>query len=446
MSLLAGLVACAAAPEALDLEAWTDPDVPTLVHVRWKTEAPERSRVRWSAGGRTGATAFTQTPSTAHAVRFLGAPAGGRVDIHVEAIDAEETTTERGDVSWFLDAPPDDVPTVEVVGTPPAPATPWVMLLVASVDPYGGLNGRVVVTDWEGRLVWWSPSYVVNFPFAHPRPDGTGLTLGYRYGDAENREAEVLQLAWDGGQESWWSPAAHHDVGLREDGRLLACRWEDRNVGGTLWSGETLSIVGPEGVERDVWSSFAREPDPAFCNDGLPTTRGSLDWGHCNGVAYDPSTDTALVSLLCQHSVVAIDVATGAERWALGGVLGNLQVPETAIFGPQHAPRFLPGNGEGSTGVRLFDNHPGSGGNSRLLDFDVDPTTGTAVVRKEWEVGSYVGVLGAGEAYGDSLLISDSGRGRVSLRAPDQELLAELQVSGATFVIAAEGVERFELP
>ena len=65
----------------------------------------------------------------------------------------------------------------------------------------------------------------------------------------------------------------------------------------------------------DVWRFGYRLMEVFWHTRGFPN---HLDWTHGNGVSYDPSDDSVIVSLRHQDAVIKIDRATRQIKWILG--------------------------------------------------------------------------------------------------------------------------------
>ena len=172
----------------------------------------------------------------------------------------------------------------------------------------------------------------------------------------------------------------HHQPHQMPNGNFLALSAHSRVVKDWPASTEDLSqkadreIVGdmvveftPEGQVVWSWDSFDHLDVQRIGYDALDLywhVRGfpnAADWTHGNGVTYDPSDDSVLVSLRLQDCVIKIDRATGQIVWILGDHQNWSPDLQTKLLTPKgkafrwpwhmHNPRIT---SEGT--IVLFDN------------------------------------------------------------------------------------------
>lgn len=190
----------------------------------------------------------------------------------------------------------------------------------------------------------------------------------------------------------------HHEVLNLPNGNILSLDFEFDWVdypdpeGSLFVAGDRISEVTPEGEKVWEWSSLAHL-DPQRrregFNDALPpiidpvTGMAGKDWTHGNGMFYDPSDDSIIVSLRHQDWLVKIDHETGDVIWRLGEE-GDFTLESGDWFYHQHSPEV---QADGS--ILLYDNgnaNPNLAEEfwfSRAMQISLDETNMTA--RIEWE-------------------------------------------------------------
>jgi len=440
------LVGCASpGPDGLpEPEVTVVPDelVPTLLTVSWTGRAGTTvGRVRFGLDGVLDGEVSEPEPTAVHELRVLGLAAGHPGTIQVEELDPDGVVLARATVELVLDDPPPELAEMESVRVPDAPLTD--LLLVSHVDVDTGIASLQVV-DWLGRPRWWIPPSNTYAGFSRLRRDGAAVLLPRTEPASDGApNGTVAHVAWDGTQEWWSAPAIHHDLVELSDGTILAAVLETRRYEDQELAADVLKVFGPDGEVREVWSAWEHYPvEENRCWDILETGEGAAEWTHANGLDVDEAQGLALVSLYCQETVVAVDLANGASPWALGGTVGTLDLVGDGGFGPQHAPRLTDG------GVRLFDNNDVYSEGSRVVQYGVDVFTGIAELRGEWRPPGepWSGVLGEANAYGDGLLMSWGLGGEVYLVGPDGEILGELDSETTQSVGSVAGVQAMPLP
>lgn len=433
--------ACAGAPDApddvlgvpvgiSDVSVEIDPVIPTLVHVSWTSDAPVRARATWTGDGEEGQSTVHEA-STEHAFDLLGLPAGETATLDLLHVGDDGTEVSVATEEIALAEAPDWVPNIRVDIVPLDPPTPFLFVVTYDVVR---LSSALQVIDWHGHPVWWRPAEEVTNPFAEPTRDGGGL---YYPGHAERGMSDaVVRIDWDGTRTVFGGEDVHHEVYERDDGAVAACRNDVREFGDERVAIDVLTVISPDGSTRDVWDAAAHY-DPTAENRcaTLRLMDGTRDATHCNGLAYDEDAGEWLVSLYCTGTVVAVDDATGEERWAIGGDDGTLSLPDDADFALAHSPRFRDGN------VVLFDNGSSSKG-SRAIELDVDRETGTVAMVREWgaPMGEYTPLVGTVTPYGDGVLLGFGTARTAYWLGPEEELRAQLSVDGTHVVSAVGGV------
>lgn len=396
--LLVPTVACSADVGIQDVVATLDPNIANVVHVTWTTDTPTFGAVEFGTDTGYGQASPTEPEATTeHSATMLGLYADS--DYHFRVLG----TPEGGDVQQGDDAVtttgalPSEIPDVEMV-TPFTHADLQSLVLTSTISL--DYTGDLFVFDAEGNVVWyWIPVYGVTS--ARPLADGTGVYYidGTPWTD-ENTTLTVV--SYDGQATSFPCAYCHHDVTELPDGGFATVRSTFQEIDGEQIGGDQVVTLAADGTPTVVWDAF--DHLTVVENSGWEAGQllGAADWTHANGIAYDPGSDSFLVSLFGPQTVVSIQHATGATNWVLGGPDNQFAGGED--IGGNHAPEFSPG------GVRLFYNaHLTTG--SMLVEWTLDTTQLTAERSWSWTSDSlyYSPVLGDVHRYDDGGALSTWG-------------------------------------
>ena len=191
--------------------------------------------------------------------------------------------------------------------------------------------------------------------------------------------------------KDWYSSESDPDA-PREDAMIMA----DSVViftpeGEQIWNWDSMDYLDPWRIGRDTFWSY-------WWTRGFDQYR---DWTHGNGLSYDPTDDSILVSFREQSAVVKIDKKTKEIKWILGHhrnwperLRDKLLTPLGELMWPayQHNPRVT----HAGT-IILFDNRPYNGAMafedyppieknfSRAVEYKVDEANMT--VQQVWTSG-----------------------------------------------------------
>ena len=165
--------------------------------------------------------------------------------------------------------------------------------------------------------------------------------------------------------------------------------------GETVWSWDTMDYLDPFRIGYDT--DWAYWPVRGFPNH--------LDWTHANGLSWDSTDNSILVSLRNQSAILKIDYDTKAIKWILGrhddwpeNLQDKLLTPVGDLLWPgyQHNPRITHAGS-----VILFDNRAHGGARpyepalpvhksfSRGVEYEVDEENMT--VKQVWTSGDEQG-------------------------------------------------------
>jgi hypothetical protein len=258
---------------------------------------------------------------------------------------------------------PPELPRIELLVDDPSQATPGV--LVTSL-----LSGqhRPILIDTAGEYLWWGDAEdhgITVSRAALSRDRCAVLYLAETDGLVveEDYVSRLHRTYLDGsGTETIEIDDAHHDFAELPDGTIAALA-RDYRLRGEVWvAGDKIVEIDPDGTTRDIWSVF----DDADLVPQGPAGNEAIDWSHANAMDYDEAADLYLVSLRHFDAIVAVDRATGARVWTLGGddtsfeLLGD---PELDAFREQHQFELLGG------GLLVFDNGETDDVSSRIVEY-----------------------------------------------------------------------------
>lgn len=419
------LTACTPDPTAYDplvfvdppeLVQGDDPDAPLVYRLRATLSRPAGLVVDVSSGRR-----FELPEAEVHFTVLVGWPAGEHLDVHIASLDGAVA------VLRTVDTPPlpPGFPPLAVVASEPDGMEPGDTLFAANRGGTG-TESWIVRVDPAGRVVWWlhDPGQVLGLA---PLDDGNLAYLTdkatLRVVDPEGREIRAWHAEGHGEPDLPGVPALYHDLVALPDGAFAVVSFELREVTGypsserdptappapatvvsttvleldaagvrsTLRLGDLLDPlrIGYDGVAGTYWDSW------------LPDVDDPKDWGHGNGLFYDPVEDRLLISLRNQDAVLSVPRETGEVQWVVAPE-ANWRAPWDARVlawidspgGPAyhaHGPNltaegtlllFDNGNGRASVGERPL---PDARNASRALELRVDPVAGT--VSELWEYG-----------------------------------------------------------
>jgi arylsulfate sulfotransferase len=396
------------APNPVVIESITIEDNPNSelsAYMNVRTSRPAFVAVRAEAGGHDFELDFDDQARADQRLVLVGfrPDRSYALTVRVHTADGAEATAQRTFQSGPL---PADFAPIETTISQPARMQPGVTLfnLYRHDAPQGGPWGYIVGVDEHGEVVWYhSPE--------HPAQAVIMLQNGNLA--FNNPQHDIVEIDLAGEVVRRWTPAQlgvdylHHEVYQMPNGNLVGIASELRWIGG--YPEGTLPVVGDVVVEFTRGGDVVRKHsmfdilDPhrwgqAGFTRGYWNPRyqdeapgGTRDWTHGNGVVYDPSDDSFLVSLRHQDWVIKIDRQTGELIWRFG-FEGDFELVEGQWFFHQHQPALVEGGN-----ILLYDNgghRPGVPSEqwfSRVVEYDIDPSgadpqAGTrGVARQVWE-------------------------------------------------------------
>lgn len=272
---------------------------------------------------------------------------------------------------------PGDLPSYAAAGAGPTPG-----YVALAAFPYG------LVLDNTGRVVWYrrlEGAGTLNF---QPQPGGlyatapittTGDSVPWILYDPLGREVRRLGCAG--------LTTRFHELLLGPDGGAWLLCDEVRTLdlsglGGDAAAQVTASVIqhrAADGTLRFEWRAF----DHVALTDLDPVLRSGpqVNFTHANALTFE-GDGHLLVSFRSLNEIMAIDTATGAVAWRLGGRANQFSITgAVAPFAGQHGLRVT-GPGQ----LQFLDNR-GLGSASRVVRYVVDAAAQTAQ-----EVASLQGV------------------------------------------------------
>jgi hypothetical protein len=313
---------------------------------------------------------------------------------------------------------PDDVPAFTTAGTSSANG-----FVVFSSGKYG------IVIDYTGRVVWYrafEPSgpglnfiALSNGRYA-AQPPAPGATpvwheiapsgeLTRTFGCARGLTPRFHDLIREP-DDSYWI--------ICDDARITDLSEFGGNAAARVVAAE-IQRIAANGTVLFSWNAF----DHLDITDLDAGSRAGavVNWTHANAIALD-AAGTLLVSFRNLNEIIAINTASGAIRWRLGGVRDDYGL--TACCGPafarQHGVRFT-GNGH-----LIFLDNSGTPGDSRVRRYSLDASTLQAQLRGAFSANPPVvaGVGGSVQELPSGNILAAFGDGaRVAEFTPDGQIV-----------------------
>ena len=409
-----------------------NPHCPLSALVEFGTDRPSNASLDISDGEKRWSIRFDEEFQTEHTCLVLGLRPNRTHHIAVKAVDADGATTETDtDLVVKTDPLPSDFPPIKVAHCIPEKREPGFILFSVRHSPASKHLepiGLIFIVDREGDVVWY---YRLDCDIGDVRRLRNG-NLMYATGDHR-----IVEIDMQGNIIRQWYAAARHDRditgGIPVDmeaihhtvielpsGNLAALDMEIRQYPNYPTSEtdpkapkETAKVVGdvlvefrPDGTIENRWSMLDMLDPYRMCygslggywiTRGFPDTR---DWSHANGVVYDASDDSFVISLRRQDAVVKISREKHKLIWILGPHGGWNHPWTDYLLDPhgdlewafhQHDPSITP---QGT--IMMFDNGndralpphqkmAAADSYSRAVEFSVDDKNRTAT-----QVWSYV--------------------------------------------------------
>ena len=372
------VVACPGEPEPplgpvepYDVRAEVDPDVATILRVRWAQDAAADAWLEFDRGdGEWRTSPATAREAGLHEELILGVPA--ETDVVFRVVTDNGGTAARGDEQAARTGALPVEMVEPALGTwRPDLAGPEEFVL-GSVDVDGGEAyigpNWLFIANREGQVVWY-------------REIGAWVTLFPRVA------RDGSHIAWERHNllDAAGILSTHHRSTL--DGRWtqemalpgLGWAWDETDNGTVLYDRHhgvdqvTLEAIAPDGTQTTVWD----------CTAWIAQWTDDQDRCYSNTVNWDPVRDSVMWSTYWGDWIAEIDRVTGEVRWHAGSLDDGWTVDAEAGFDLQHYPNFSP------EGTLVVSTHlPGVEGEQRAREFEVDEDSET--LREIWTYGEGV--------------------------------------------------------
>ncbi len=290
-----------------------------------------------------------------------------------------------------------------------------------------------VILDGDGDYVWWhrirSDADHVFIPRVRRSRVGEWVICAadeqivMPQGPNQSVDVQVLKIGLDGVPRAARSvPTGHHDFAELPDGTVAILEHDDRILGDQHVRGDRIVEIDPDGVRRVVWSAWDHLTYDPTVTYGEPGT----GWTHANALDYDHEHDVYFLSLRNLDAILEIDRASGEIVWQLGGEGSDYVDPDHdgPLFERQH--QFDVDRDR----ILVFDNGTVADSASQVLEYQLDPATGTAT--RTWSYESdpslYSMVLGDVERLPNHhVLVAWSTAGVLEEVTPEGEVVWRLQ-------------------
>ncbi len=367
MSLFLSLLACTATPWGVRPELEISEAIPTVATVRVQPdeavdalwiELEDGRTVSASLVGDTWEATFIAAPPQTSFTWQVGARRGSR----------ERTTGAFTDRTGLG---PAGYPELEVEILDPKRAHQGVVLTTLMGAPTGP-----VLLDHQGRYLWWHQHDDDTATVGRARLDLQGLGLWHNTHVLGGSRSSLVWVSLDGNAtETVEVYDFHHDFWLLSDGSLAWLQGDVQLVDGLTVEGDKVMERTPEGEETQIYSIWD-DVEYVEDQDVVP----GPGWSHANTLVYDEHEERLLISFMGLDSVFEVDRASGVPTWILGGPVADLQDAsgETALLSRPHQPEWT------DEGLLVFDNGERNRGDSRVLQFDLDPEAGLAETTWSW--------------------------------------------------------------
>ena len=316
--------------------------MPLAALVSFATDLPSRATFTVSGGGHSWSVEKDET-ATEHSHPLLGLCVGTDYEIAVSARGEDGSELAAPEPLHFATSPlPDDFPPLDIQLCDPTNREPATMIFPVGHHPLAKVERHVnylVGIDQNGDIVWHRemPGQV------HDVQRLSNGNLLWMTGNFILNELDML-----GNQVARWYPlhhkdspppdgvpvetqSFHHSVAEMPSGNFVTLSHETRDLDNYPTSDtdpdaptETRPIIGDTIVEFTRAGEIVRNIklfellDPYRIGYGLNDPfwhmrgyEGGVDWAHANGIAYDASDNSYVVSVRHQDALIKVDRETG---------------------------------------------------------------------------------------------------------------------------------------
>jgi hypothetical protein len=359
----------------IEVSAELSPAINTVATVTWTTSEPGNGHVEYGPTTALGsATPMTDASATEHSQLLLG--------LTTDTVYYYRVVTEGGGASEVQSIrtgyPPVGVPQIEVVGDGHDQFVLTTFLASAAV----------IVLNPEGKIVWYmKDDGGMQLVRARLSLDGKSILYNAaRVSGEPSPDSKIVRVSLDGTQKSSVVvPYLAHDFVELPDGTLAAIVVKPETVGGAEIKSNAIVEITPGGTPTEVWSALD-------CFDPMVDTSDEpmQGWTLANALDYDAADDVYYFGSRGLSNISRIPRGSRTCEWVLGAKGSTLEFAAgSATFLHQH--QF-----EVNGNRLLVHDNDGVMGASRILEYDLDLTAGTAT--EVWSFTSdppvYTPVLG----------------------------------------------------
>lgn len=311
---------------------------------------------------------------------------------------------------------PDHYPQLVVERLVPELIAPGMLFMqLAHYDENGDFSSLPSAIDGFGRVRWFFKGEVGHI--MKQLPNGNLLVMGSANGGTPDRLLNEMDMLGNiVATRADVETGIHHDMAFLDDGNylLLSSAYGSFEDGVVEVDPQTATVVRG-------WD-FRTILDPS--RPMQPRNLEARDWLHLNGIAYDASDDSFIVSGRDQSALAKVRRTDGSLVWILGNHDRWSERFRPYLLAPvgdhtqwqwgQHAPMVHPGD---PTRILVYDN-----GNARSYDDPVDPADNYSravefevdarrmEVRQVWEYGRENGAETFTPFIGDANYLSNGNR------------------------------------
>jgi hypothetical protein len=377
------------------LEAELSSEVNTVVEISWHSQLAGDAWVEFGLSEALGrSTPLLEHDGFDHRAELLGLPPHRTVYFEVFTDTGDRLLSQRGEV--VTAGLPPGLPELEPLLHDPSALSPEPYLLMSLL----GEEPWVVVSDRSGEILWYR-----SIPKGQERalptsvafdPSTGGVIVGRFFMDFmmlatdENPEhSQAMRFDMAGEELSLHDlGVAHHELLQLPDGSFATMGidrrpWYDEARGEDVQvMGDTLVLVDPDGQRREIFSTWDWA-EPEVHGRFYQVCDETGDWTHGNGLAYDPDSDSFLMSLGLMGTVLEIDRQSGRVLREFGP--GGWAVEEGMPFVYQHDPHWT------EEGTLLMSSSVGQESRLMAIEYEVDEQAGA--LRELWSYGEHEGFI-----------------------------------------------------
>jgi hypothetical protein len=236
------------------------------------------------------------------------------------------------------------------------------------------------IIDSSGSYVWYHIDES-GLDVYRTRLSYDGQSVLYNAGSVSGDPSDASKLfrvSLDGNTvEEIPVPLLAHDFVELPDGTIAAMVTEYRDV--TIddetvsFRGDQIVEVAPDGTQTVAWSAWDCFDPTTETGENLDLSDDVHDWTFGNAIDYDPVEDVYYQGMRNFSSIARIDRQTGSCDWVFGTHGATIEPDNSSdIFQHQHQFEVL------EDSFLVFDNDGSTNPTSRVLEYRLDPDSGTA--------------------------------------------------------------------